>query len=182
MPEPGRDAVERTRDGVERIFTYYYGGSGGGNPRVPSNLPLILQELRTGLLDICWAQDVVDDPRERLSTAALLCRDLVSRLLEVSARVRDTAAELPDLLRVSGLQFGRRWPEIIEQRVRDGELPFPNSEICPCPATEAWRCASTSLLRWSPSRRRPCGITRNSMRSGESLTNGLSSLRRSRRN
>jgi hypothetical protein len=131
MKKQREEAIERARDGVERIFRHHYRGPGAGRPRVPATLPVSLEQLRVGLLDICSSETVVPDRRERLSSAAPLCRELVDRLLATCAEVRARAADLPDQLRASGVRRGPMWPEIVEERLKGGELPFASSEICP---------------------------------------------------
>ncbi len=125
------EASDRVRDGIETILRAYYPGSGSGRPRVPQNIPLRLADLQQGLLAVCAVERLDDRLGKDISESALLCYELAGWLLETCARVRASGEVLLKRLREAPPRFGPTWDQIVEGRLAEGALPFPNSEICP---------------------------------------------------
>jgi hypothetical protein len=117
--------------GVRAVLRSAYPGSGAGRPRVPETYPTLLRRVHDGLWQL-WRQ--IDRPAgSRLQELDEDLHDCISQcdaVLHSCDALRRRGHKLVEKLREGGEQA--RWEaDRLDERLKEGQLPYANSEILP---------------------------------------------------
>jgi hypothetical protein len=130
--ERAADVADRQQPGVRAVLRSAYPGSGAGRPRVPETYPLLLRGVSDGLWQL-WRQ--IPRPArtelEELGEDLHDCISLCDSVLQACEALRQRGQKLCGQLHQDGERQAQFEAERIEARLKEGELPYPNSSILP---------------------------------------------------